>query len=328
VLFLAFEGMGLLDLTGSTTVFWSASSFMEQQGKLGYSLRPVSIDGGLIMTGEGISIATAPISDFAGATIDTIVVPGALNMEPTLRDRRLVDWLRVTAPKARRTASVCAGAFLLAEAGVLNGHRATTHWSSCTLLGKRYPSLKVEPDAIFVRDDPVWTSAGVSAGIDLSLAMVQADCGHHVAMQVARQLVVYMKRPGGQSQFSELLQSQTTDSPAFDELHLWIDKNLHDQKLTVDMLATQVNMSPRNFARSYKAKTGRTPAKALELFRVEAARRLLEVDKLGVDQIARRCGFGDEERMRVTFKRHLAISPRDYRRRFSVLSSIGTKGQK
>jgi transcriptional regulator GlxA family with amidase domain len=179
-----------------------------------------------------------------------------------------------------------------------------------------------------VRDDPIWTSAGVSAGIDLSLAMVQDDCGHSVAMQVARQLVIYMKRPGGQSQFSELLQSQTTDSSIFDELHLWIAKNLQDQRLTVDMLATQVNMSPRNFARSYKTKTGRTPAKALELFRVEAARRLLEEAKLDVDQIARRCGFGDEERMRATFKRHLAISPRDYRRRFAILSSTNTKRQK
>ena len=180
VLFVAFEGMGLLDLTGSTTVFWSASSFMKQQGKLGYSLYPVSIDGGLIVTEEEIGIATAPISDFADAAIDTIVVPGALHVEPTLRDRRLVDWLRVTAPKARRMASVCAGAFLLAEAGLLHGRRVTTHWSSCTLLGERYPSLKVEPDAIFVRDDPIWTSAGVSAGIDLSLAMVQDDCGHSV----------------------------------------------------------------------------------------------------------------------------------------------------
>jgi transcriptional regulator GlxA family with amidase domain len=196
------------------------------------------------------------------------------------------------------------------------------------LLGERYPSLKVEPDAIFVRDDPIWTSAGVSAGIDLSLAMVQDDCGHSVAMQVARQLVVYMKRPGGQSQFSELLRSQTADSPVFDELHLWIAKNLQDQKLTVDMLATHVNMSPRNFARSYKAKTGRTPAKALELFRVEAARRLLEEAKLDIDKIARSCGFGDEERMRATFKRHLAISPRDYRRRFSILSSTSAVRQK
>jgi len=328
VLFVAFEGMGMLDLTGSATVFWSASLFSKQQGKLGYSLYAVSIDGGVIVTAEGIGIATAPISDFAGAGIDTIVVPGAPNIEPALRDRRLVDWLRVTAPKARRTASVCVGAFLLAEAGLLHGRRAATHWSSCTLLGERYPSLKVEPDAIFVRDDPIWTSAGVSAGIDLSLAMVQDDCGHNVAMHVARELVIYMKRPGGQSQFSELLQSQTTDSPVFDELHLWIAKNLQDQKLTVDRLARHVNMSPRNFARIYKTKTGRTPAKALELFRLEAARRLLEEAKLDVDQIARRCGFGDEERMRVTFKRHLAISPRDYRRRFSTLSSTNAMRQK
>jgi transcriptional regulator GlxA family with amidase domain len=320
--------MGLLDLSGSTSVFWSASLFMKQQGKLGYSPYAVSIDGGLIITGEGISIATAPVSDFAKAAIDTVVVPGAFNMEPALRNRRPVDWLRVTSPKARRTASVCAGAFLLADAGLLHQRRATTHWSSCALLGERYPTLKVEPDAIFVRDDPIWTSAGVSAGIDLSLAMVQDDCGHSVAMQVARQLVVYMKRPGGQSQFSELLQSQTTDSPVFDELHLWIAKNLQDQKLTVDMLAMRVNMSPRNFARSYKTKTGRTPAKALELFRVEAARRLLEEATLDVDRIAWRCGFGDEERMRATFKRHLAISPRDYRRRFSILFSPSTKRQK
>jgi transcriptional regulator GlxA family with amidase domain len=281
------------------------------------------MDGGLIITEEGIGIATAPVSDFAKAAIDTIVVPGAFNMEPALRNRRLVDWLRVTSPKARRTASVCAGAFLLADAGLLHERRATTHWSSCALLEERYPSLRVEPDAIFVRDDPIWTSAGVSAGIDLSLAMVQDDCGHTVAMQVARQLVVYMKRPGGQSQFSELLQSQTTDSPVFDELHQWIAKNLQDSKLTVEMLATHVNMSPRNFARRYKAKTGRTPAKTLELFRIEASRRLLEEAKLDVDEIARCCGFGDEERMRVTFKRHLAISPRDYRRRFAILSSTG-----
>jgi transcriptional regulator GlxA family with amidase domain len=328
VLFVAFEGMGLLDLSGSTTVFWSASSFMKQQGKLGYSLYAVSIDGGPIITEEGIGIVTVPVSDFARAAIDTIVVPGAINIEPALRDRRLVDWLRVTASKARRMASVCAGAFLLADAGLLHERRATTHWSSCALLGERYPSLKVEPDAIFVRDDPIWTSAGVSAGIDLSLAMVQDDCGHNVAMQVARQLVVYMKRPGGQSQFSELLQLQTTDSPVFDDLHLWMAKNLQDQRLTVDMLAKRVNMSPRNFARSYKTKTGRTPAKALELFRVEAARRLLEEAKLGIDQIARRCGFGDEERMRATFKRHLAISPRDYRRRFPILSSKSAKRHK
>ena len=271
-----------------------------------------------------MTIETAAISQFESAEIDTIVVPGALDMERTLGDRRLVDWLAANAPRARRTASVCAGAFLLAEAGLLDGRRAVTHWASCKSLDQRYENLTVEPDAIFVQDGPIWTSAGVSAGIDLALALVQQDCGREVAMQVAHQLVVYMKRPGGQSQFSELLKSQSLTSTAFENLHVWISKNLSDQRLNVDLLAKRVGMSPRNFARSYKAKTGRTPAKAVEVFRLEAARRLLEETEQGVDRIARSCGFGDEERMRTTFQRHLAISPRDYRRRFSTRSPGAT----
>ena len=316
-LFVAYEGMGLLDLTGPLTVFWSASRFMEQQGRHGYARHTVSLDGGPVLTAEGVTIDTAPISRFDTSEIDTIVVPGALDMAPTLADRRLVDWLAANAPRARRTASLCAGAFLLAEAGLLDGRRAVTHWASCELLDQRYNSLTVEPDAIFVQDGPIWTSAGVSAGIDLSLALIQEDCGREIAMQVARQLVIYMKRPGGQSQFSELLQSQTLTSTAFENLHLWISNNLSDPRLNVDLLAERVGMSPRNFARSYKAKTGRTPAKAVEVFRLEAARRLLEDTEQGVERIARSCGFGDEERMRTTFQRHLAISPRDYRLRFS-----------
>jgi transcriptional regulator GlxA family with amidase domain len=319
-LFVAFEGMGLLDLTGPLTVFWSASKFMEQQGLHGYARHTVSLDGGPVLTAEGVTIETAPVSQFESAEIDTIVVPGALDMEPTLADRRLVDWLAANAPRARRTAAVCTGAFLLAEAGLLDGRRVVTHWASCELLDHRYETLTVEPDAIFVQDGPIWTSAGVSAGIDLSLALIQEDCGRAVAMQVARELVIYMKRPGGQSQFSELLKSQTLTSTAFENLHIWISKNLSDERLNVDLLAERVGMSPRNFARSYKAKTGRTPAKAVEVFRLEAARRLVEETEQGVDRIARSCGFGDEERMRTTFQRHLAISPRDYRRRFSTRS--------
>jgi transcriptional regulator GlxA family with amidase domain len=320
-LFLAFEGMGVLDLTGPLTVFWSASTFMKQHGRHGYARHTVSLDGGPIVTTEGVTIETLPLTEFEGVAIDTIVVPGALDMEPVLSNRRLVDWLAVNAPKARRTASVCAGAFLLAEAGLLSGRRVVTHWASCELLDERYDSLTVEPDAIFIQDGPIWTSAGVSAGIDLSLALIQEDCGHGIAMQVARQLVIYMKRPGGQSQFSELLKSQTLSSTAFENLHLWISNNLSDERLNVDLLAERVGMSPRNFARTHKAKTGRTPAKAVEVFRLEAARRLLEETEQGVDRIARSCGFGDEERMRTTFQRHLAISPRDYRRRFSTRST-------
>jgi transcriptional regulator GlxA family with amidase domain len=316
-LFVAFNGMGLLDLTGPLTVFWSASRFMEQQGRHGYARHTVSLDGGPVLTAEGVTIDTAPISQFDAAQIDTIVIPGALDMAPTLADRRLVDWLAANAARARRTASLCAGTFLLAEAGLLDGRRAVTHWASCELLDQHYPALTVEPDAIFVQDGPIWTSAGVSAGIDLSLALIQEDCGREIAMQVARELVIYMKRPGGQSQFSELLQSQTLTSTAFENLHLWISNNLSDERLNVDLLAERVGMSPRNFARSYKAKTGRTPAKAVEVFRLEAARRLLEDTEQGVERIARSCGFGDEERMRTTFQRHLAISPRDYRLRVS-----------
>jgi transcriptional regulator GlxA family with amidase domain len=316
-LFVAFNGMGLLDLTGPLTVFWSASRFMEQQGRHGYARHTVSLDGGPVLTAEGVTIDTAPISQFDAAQIDTIVIPGALDVAPTLADRRLVDWLAANAARARRTASLCAGTFLLAEAGLLDGRRAVTHWASCELLDQHYPALTVEPDAIFVQDGPIWTSAGVSAGIDLSLALIQEDCGREIAMQVARELVIYMKRPGGQSQFSELLQSQTLTSTAFENLHLWISNNLSDERLNVDLLAERVGMSPRNFARSYKAKTGRTPAKAVEVFRLEAARRLLEDTEQGVVRIARSCGFGDEERMRTTFQRHLAISPRDYRLRVS-----------
>jgi len=172
-LFVAYEGMGLLDLTGPLTVFWSASRFLELQGRHGYARHTVSLDGGPVLTAEGVTIDTAPISQFDIAEIDTIVVPGALDMPPSLADRRLVDWLAANAPRARRTASLCAGAFLLAEAGLLDGRRAVTHWASCELLDQRYTTLTVEPDAIFVQDGPIWTSAGVSAGIDLSLALIQ-----------------------------------------------------------------------------------------------------------------------------------------------------------
>jgi transcriptional regulator GlxA family with amidase domain len=212
---------------------------------------------------------------------------------------------------------VCSGAFLLAKAGLLDGCRAATHWALCDTLQQRFPTLEVDADAIFIQQGAVWTSAGVTAGIDLALALVEADCGRDVSMQAARELVVYLKRPGGQAQYSTLLQLQTQDSPAFDELHLWLAENLGDPELTVERLAEQAKMSLRNFSRVYKQRTGRTPAKAIELFRLEAAKRLLENSSRNIEQIARACGFSDEERLRSTFQRHLSISPRDYRSRFT-----------
>jgi transcriptional regulator GlxA family with amidase domain len=320
VLFVTFPDVGLLDVTGPQTAFWAASRSLEQRSLPGYHLETASLDGGLVRTAEGVALHTRPLADFAGAALDTLVVPGSPHIERVLEGAAdLVAWLRRAAGRARRTTSVCTGTFLLAQAGLLDRKRATTHWGMCTRLHERFPAIAVDREAIFVREDPVWTSAGVTAGIDLALALVEADGGHAVAMEVARELVVFLKRPGGQAQFSQLLQAQAHDGELFDELHLWIADHLDHEDLSVERLARRAHMSPRHFARLYKQRTGRTPAKAVEVFRLEAARRLLEDSRRNVDQIARQCGFGDEERMRVTFQRNLGMAPRDYRKRFAEI---------
>jgi len=318
VLFLAYPQMGLLDLTGAQTVFWAADKAMTERGLPGYQRPTASVAGRLTPTAEGVSVATVRLASLASEEIDTIVVPGAPEILRALdKNADLIDWLACMAPRARRTASVCSGAFLLAQAGLLGSKRVATHWAMCDMFQSRFPSLNVEKDAIFIQQGRVWTSAGVTAGIDLALALVEADCGRDVAMQVARELVVFMKRPGGQSQFSEMLQAQMKDGDTFAEFHIWLTENLFRDDLDVEAMARYANMSSRNFSRVYKLKTGRPPAKALEVFRLEAARRLLEDSDRNISQVASACGFGDEERMRVTFQRHLAISPRDYRTRFS-----------
>ncbi|VVM88052.1 HTH-type transcriptional activator RhaS [Pseudomonas fluorescens] len=318
LVFLAYPHMGLLDLTGAQTVFWAASKAMAVRGLPGYGIHTASLAGGLIATAEGLSVHTTSLATFDGLAIDTLIVPGAPDIRQALIDEvALVNWLREASVKAGRTASVCSGTFLLAQAGLLDGLRATTHWAMCDLLKHGFPGIDVDLDAIFIQQGTLWTSAGVSTGIDMALALVEADCGRDVALEVARELVVFLKRPGGQAQFSQLLQAQTDDRGSFDALHLWISDNLSDPRLTVESLARQAQMSTRNFARVYKNKLGRTPAKALELFRLEAARRLLEDSERNIDQIAQLCGFGDEERMRYTFHRHLSITPREYRSRFS-----------
>lgn len=318
ILFIAFPQVGLLDLTGPQTVFWAASRYLEEQGSPGYRRHTVSPQGGMITSAEGVALHTLPLARFARTAIDTIVVPGSPAIERAVdANPRLVAWLRRSAPRVRRMASVCSGSFLLAQAGLLDGRRAATHWMMCDRLQARFPAVEVDRDSIFVEQGPVWTSAGVTAGIDLALALVEMDCGRGIAMRVARELVVFLKRPGGQSQFSELLRSQTEDGAPFDDLHRWIASHLASGELTVEGLAGRTRMSPRNFARVYRQRTGRTPAKAVELFRLEAARRLLEEPSRSIDRIARHCGFGDAERMRTTFHRHLGVSPAEYRKRFA-----------
>jgi transcriptional regulator GlxA family with amidase domain len=237
-----------------------------------------------------------------------------------LKDQTLVQWVRDQASSARRVASVCTGAFLLAEAGLLDGHRVVTHWDSCDELAVGYPALQVDPEPIFINENALWTSAGVTAGIDLALAMVEADLGRPVALAVARDLVVFLKRPGGQSQFSTALSMQhatRSQDSRFGDLHAWMLDNLASD-LSVATLAAQVGMSERSFVRHYRAHTGNTPARAIEQLRVEAARRLLGDSALPIKRIADRCGFGTEETLRRSFMRAVSVTPQAYRERFSA----------
>ena len=252
--------------------------------------------------------------DVAGP-LDTLVVAGGEGTRSVVGDAGVIGAVRRLAPQTRRIASVCTGAFVLAEAGLLDGRRATTHWGSCDLLAQRYPAVRVDPDPIFVRDGETWTSAGVTAGIDLALAMVEDDLGRDVALAIARRFVVFLKRPGGQSQFSAQLAGQFAEQPPLRDLQGWVVEHLADE-LTVERLAEHVAMSPRNFSRAFRREVGVTPARFVERVRVEAARRRLEDTTLSVEEVAAGCGFGTAETMRRTFLRVVRVTPTDYRIRF------------
>lgn len=247
---------------------------------------------------------------------DTIIVTGRGTSEE--EQDAVADWLRMAAPRARRTVSVCAGAHLLARAGLLDGRRATTHWKSAEELDRRYPGVTVEPDAIYVHDGPVWTSAGASSGLDLSLALVEEDLGSAVAREVARYLVLYLRRPGGQSQFSRFLAAQAASDGPIREVQSWVLEHL-DENLSVEALAGRAAMSPRNFARVFARETGTTPARFVELTRLDAARQRLERGVENLDQVARSCGLGNGLNLRRIFERRLGVSPSDYRARFGSI---------
>jgi transcriptional regulator GlxA family with amidase domain len=235
-------------------------------------------------------------------------------------DLELVGHIQRLAGQVRRVASVCSGAFLLAAAGLLNGRRAVTHWAECDQLAASYPALTVDPDAIYLHDDGVWTSAGVTAGIDLALALLAEDHGHRAAATIARQLVVYLRRSGGQSQFSRLLAAQTADSEPIRELLAWVADNL-DADLSVPTLARRVSLSERQFSRVFKQQVGATPAEYVERLRIGAACHLLETTRNPVEEIARTCGFGTPETMNRTFRRRLDTTPGDHRHHFGIHSN-------
>jgi transcriptional regulator GlxA family with amidase domain len=312
---LTYPAVQLLDVTGPVQVFASANDVIADAGGVPpYLLRVVAQGGETVTASAGVALAAGPLT-LRGEALDTLLVAGGEGVDAAAENPVLVDWVRQRSAQARRVASVCTGAFLLAAAGVLDGRRATTHWMFCGKLAQRFPAVRVEPDPIFVCDGPVWTSAGVTAGIDLALALVEEDLGRAVALAVARYLVVFLKRPGGQAQFSTTLALQAAEDK-FGALHDWINGHLAGD-LSLSVLADQAGMSERSFSRHYAEATGQTPARAIERLRVEAARRLLSESRLPVKRIAQRCGFGSEETMRRGFLRVLAVTPRDYRSRFT-----------
>ena len=314
VAFVVFPGVKLLDLAGPLQVF--ADTARSGGGLPSYRTKVASLRGGAVPTDTSVSLPSVALDSLAEEPIDTLLVVGGDGVYAAVRDAALVGQVRSLAGRARRVGSICTGAFLLAAAGLLSGKRAVTHWEACERLADHHPDIRVEPDAIFIEEQGVWTSAGVTAGIDLALAMVAEDLGRPRAMAIARALVSFMVRPGGQSQFSPVLSRQALDAEGrFDALHDWIAANL-DGDLRIDILAEHSGMSPRNFARLYTAQTGQTPAKAVEAMRVEAARALLESGDLPVSQVALRCGFGDDERLRRAFTRAMKVSPSAYRERF------------
>ena len=314
----AYPGVQVLDVTGPLEVFATAAHLAAEarpSRPRPYAIEILAASAGPIRSESGIRlVADRAWGDIRGG-LDTLLVAGGTGTIDAVQDRRLIAWLARIAPRVRRIGSVCSGTFMLAEAGLLDRRRATTHWSVCTLLAERYPKVRVEPDPIFVRDGNVYSSAGVTAGIDLALALVEEDLGHELALRAARQLVVFLKRPGGQSQFSAQLAAQAAEREPLRELQTWVaDHPAAD--CAVGALARRIAMSPRNFARVFAREVRMTPAQFVEKTRVEAARRRLEESSDGVESVATRCGFGTAESMRRAFLRTLGVPPSAYRGRF------------
>ncbi|BFP50878.1 GlxA family transcriptional regulator [Streptomyces sp. CMC78] len=308
VLVVLFDGVQSLDVSGPMEVFSGAS----RSPGVSYDLRTASLDGRPVRSTSGLTLV--PDSSLADAPAPhTLLVPGGQGTRGS--QPGLTGWLREHAPRAERLVSVCTGALLLAEAGLLDGHRVTTHWNYCERLARDYPAVEVDPEPIFVRDGRLATSAGVTAGIDLALALVEEDHGRDLALTIARHLVVFLRRPGNQAQFSAQLSAQTARREPLREVQHWIVQH-PDADLGVDALAARARLSPRHFARAFRAETGTTPGRYVERVRLEHARRLLEDTADGVERVARASGYGTPEAMRRAFVKTLATAPAEYRRRF------------
>lgn len=314
VVIVAYPDVQCLDVTGPHEVFAMAN---RRIAPLRYALEVVAPGAGVVRASSGLGLVVDRSLADCDGPIDTLVVAGGIGTGPAAADTELLAWLAAAARRSRRVTSVCTGALILAAAGLLDGRRATSHWSVCDRMAELHPAIDVQPDRIYVRDGNVWTSAGVTAGMDLALALVEDDHGPALALDVARQLVLFTRRAGGQSQFSPQLAAVRTDSEPLREILAFVAEHL-DADLSVPALAARAAMSPRTFARSFRAEVGTTPAAFVQASRVEAARRLLEASAMGTAEIARACGFGTVETMHRAFRRTVHTTPGQYRRAFST----------
>lgn len=317
VVFLAYPGGLGLDLTGPYEVFARANRVLREEGRAhpGYRLEVAATEDGPLTASSGFRFLPDTTLGALRGPIDTLLVTGGPGVDRAAALPGLRGWLRRAAPRVRRLGSVCTGAFLLAEAGLLDGRRVATHWRRAAELAARYPAVRVEADAIYVRDGALITSAGVTAGMDLALALVEEDLGSDVALSVARALVMYLRRPGGQSQYSAPLRLQAAAPPGLRELLAWAAGHPAED-LSVEALARRAGMSARNLSRVFSREMGDTPSRAVERLRIEAAQRALAHTGLGLAQVAASCGFGSAEVLRRSFLRALRVTPSAWRARF------------
>ncbi len=320
IVFLAAPNTQILDVAGPFQVFVRAADLYIQEHpgrERPYKVVLASTSAQkAVLTNCGLVLTGTETYRTLQGPVDTLLIAGGSGLDEATRDKQLLAWLRRTVPRVRRSGSICTGAFLLAAAGLLEGKRVTTHWKWAADLAKRCKGAKVDPDPIFIRDGNTYTTAGVTAGMDLALALVEQDLGSALALRVARELVLYLRRAGGQSQFSTAMSLQASDRKQIEEIRAWALDHL-DQDLPVEKLAAKARMSPRNFARIFVKDTGTTPARFVERLRVEAARRRLEESPDKLEKIANDCGFGSITSLRRSFVRVLRVPPADYRHRFS-----------
>ena len=315
---IAFEQVNLLDVSGPAQVFTEANHVISNPSNH-YQISVYSPCGGMVSSNCGIKIDSLHLDKAKKGEIDTLIIAGGSGVHHYIDDQDFINSLFSLSNQTPRVASVCTGAFLLARTGLLDNKKAVTHWQQIDQFKSRFPMVNVQENSIYTKQGKLWTSAGITAGIDLSLALVAEELGHEVSIQTARALVVYLKRAGGQAQFSMPLRVQSNDkSGQFEKLHQWVANNLQDA-LSIDQLAQFMNMSTRNFFRLYKKKLGISPAKNIELMRLEFAQQQLESNSLNINQIANLCGFANEERLRRVFIRHVGVSPSEYRKHFQLL---------